>query len=112
MTRPDLLLFDLDGCLVDSTLPITAGMNHALVGVGLPAREPSELIRFIGPPLFGSFTTLLREVGGDEALAARCVDLYREVYPEEARRSTTVVPGMEVVLDDLGALASIAVVTS
>lgn len=112
MTHPDLLLFDLDGCLVDSTLPITAGMNHALVGVGLPERDPGELIRFIGPPLFGSFTTLLREVGGDEALAARCVDLYREFYPEQARRSTTVVPGMQAVLDELGSFTALGVVTS
>lgn len=112
MTRPELLLFDLDGCLVDSTLPITAGMNHALVGVGLPARDRGELIRFIGPPLFGSFMTLLREVGGDEALAARCVDLYREFYPEEARRSTTVVPGMAAALEELGAVAAMAIVTS
>lgn len=112
MRHPQLLLFDLDGCLVDSTAPISAAMNHALVAVGLPAREPGELIRFIGPPLFASFETLLHEARGDVGLAARCVTLYRELYLEEALRSTTLVPGMEAVLHELGVAVAMAVVTS
>lgn len=112
MRHPQLLLFDLDGCLVDSTAPICAAMNHALVAVDLPAREPGELVRFIGPPLFASFETLLLEARGDVRLAGRCVALYREVYPEESLRSTTVVPGIDTVLQELGASVAMAVVTS
>jgi phosphoglycolate phosphatase len=109
---PELLLFDLDGCLVDSTLPITTCMNHALVAVGFPARDPSEMVRFIGPPLLASFTTLLREAGGADELAPRCVELYRERYPDESLRTTTVIEGLEAALDELAAVAPMAVVTS
>lgn len=112
MTSMSLLLFDLDGCLVDSTRPITSGINHALVEVGLPARDPHDLTRCIGPPLFTSFETLLREAGADEGLAGRCVDLYRDVYPAESLRSTTVVPGIPEALDRLAPRAVLAVVTS
>ena len=107
-----LLLFDLDGCLVDSTYPITTCMNHALVGVGVPARDPAELVRFIGPPLPASFATLLREAGGDPELTARCVELYRERYPEEALRSTVLIDGMEPALEELASVARMAIVTS
>lgn len=112
MSHPRLLLFDLDGCLVDSTAPISAAMNHALVAVDLPARQPGELIRFIGPPLFASFETLLHEARGDVRLAARCVALYREFYLEEALRSTMVVPGIDTALHELGGSVAMAVVTS
>jgi phosphoglycolate phosphatase len=110
--RVGLLLFDLDGCLVDSTAPITACMNHALVGVGLPERRTDDLVRFIGPPLPTSFATLLHEGGGDPELVGRCVELYRERYLGESLRTTEVIDGIEDALDALGDVAPIAVVTS
>ncbi len=111
-----LLLFDLDGCLVDSTVPITTCMNHALREVDLPPREPAELVRFIGPPLPASFRTMLAEAGVAEPthdeLMARCVEAYRARYPEESVRSTAVISGIEVALDGLASRARLAVVTS
>jgi phosphoglycolate phosphatase len=112
LPRPGLLLFDLDGCLVDSTVPITACMNHALVRVGLPERRPEDLVRFIGPPLPASFVTLLDEGDGDRALVERCVELYRARYTDESLRSTTLIDGIEDALDVLAEVAPIAVVTS
>jgi len=112
VNRADVLLFDLDGCLVDSTVPITTCMNLALERVGLPARAPSELVRFIGPPLPASFVTLLEEAGADPTLAPRCVEAYRAAYQEESVRSTQVVDGIEQALDTLVGTAVLAVVTS
>ncbi len=111
MTRR-ALLFDLDGCLVDSTRAITTCINLALDGVGLPVRDPAELVRFIGPPLPESFATLLDESGADARLVADCVTLYRVAYPEVSLRSTEVVPGIEPALAALSAEAVLAVVTS
>lgn len=107
-----LLLFDLDGCLVDSTAPITVCMNHALAAVGLPERRTDDLVRFIGPPLPASFSILLDEGGGDPGLVGSCVELYRERYPEEALHTTEVIDGIEDALDALTQVAPIAVVTS
>ncbi len=45
--------------------------------MGLPVPSLDELRRFIGPPLRTTFA-LISE--GDEALAERCLDVYREAY--------------------------------
>lgn len=106
------VFFDLDGCLIDSRLPIALGVNHALASLGLPTRPDAELHRYIGPPLLPSFREILGDCGADVASAERCVDLYREVYPELARVHTTVVPGVEELLREVAAATAVAVVTS
>lgn len=101
MTAIGALLFDLDGCLVDSTVPITRCMNLALVEVGLTERDPAELVRFIGPPLPASFATMLTEADADPGLVPACVEAYRAVYPQESLSTTRVVAGMPQVLADV-----------
>ena len=106
------VFFDLDGCLIDSREPIALSVNHALEAMGLPPRAHAEVYRYIGPPLLASFRELLADGGVDPALAVRCVDRYREVYPELARLHTTVVPGIDAVLAATAEVAAVAVVTS
>ena len=71
-------LFDLDGTLIDPREGILACFKHALhvLQVDLPA-DP-EIERFIGPPLWESFSTLVG--ANDEAKIARAVALYRERF--------------------------------
>jgi phosphoglycolate phosphatase len=104
--------FDLDGCLVDSTAPITAAVNVALVHLGLPEQDGDVLRPMIGPPLLEGFERLLPAVGGDEADALRAVAAYREVYPALSTSCTTVVPGIPEVLAALHSRARVVVVTS
>lgn len=112
MSAPALILFDLDGCLVDSTLAITDAMNHALTSLNLPPRSVAALTRFIGPPLVESFATLLREAGADADLAPECIDAYRERYRTSSLEDTKVVAGMPEALDRLGGSSRLGVVTS
>ena len=56
--------FDLDGTLVDPRGGIVGSIQYALQTLGEPARDPVFLERFIGPPLAGTFRTLL---GTDDA---------------------------------------------
>lgn len=44
----DIVGFDLDGTLVDSSLDLAAAVNHALGHVGLPAHDVDEIKRFVG----------------------------------------------------------------
>ncbi len=53
------ILFDLDGTLVDPREGIVGSLQYALQALGEPPRDPSSLARFIGPPLAGTFRTLL-----------------------------------------------------
>lgn len=112
MTPPSVIFFDLDGCLVDSTLAIAGAINHALATFDLPPRRVEELRRFVGPPLVESFAVLLAEAGRDAALAPRCVDAYRVRYRTSSLEGTTVVAGMPEVLDRLGEASRLGVVTS
>jgi phosphoglycolate phosphatase len=110
--RPVLILFDLDGCLVDSTEAITSCLNHALGELGLAPRPIDELRRFVGPPLVEAFETLLVEAGAPEDWAATGVAAYRARYADVSLERTRVVDGVPAALDALGAFASLRVVTS
>lgn len=104
--------FDLDGCLVDSRGPISAAMNAALSDLGLPARDPTDLHGYIGPPLLESFEEILASLDTDPALAPRAVDAYRHAYPELALSSTQAVPGIAELLAELHGRMTMMVVTS
>lgn len=105
-------LFDLDGCLIDSSEAIPACLNVALAEFDLPPYAPADLQWCIGPPLADSIERLLA-TGGVEPTTARVATglaTYREVFPDVAGRLTTVVDG---VTDLLAALPQRrAVVTS
>lgn len=118
---PAVVFLDLDGCLVDSTGPITESLNHALRALGVPPRPSGELVRFIGPPLAEAIATLLAEAGGtgspgvDDVSQARIdagVDAYRARYAEVALRDTTLIPGIVDALADLTEVAPLVLVTS
>ncbi|UCR88214.1 HAD hydrolase-like protein [Mycetocola spongiae] len=70
------ILFDLDGTIVDSAPGIIARLALTLEELGLPAQSPSELMRWVGPPLLDSF----RDYAGlDEAGSWEGVHAYRRL---------------------------------
>lgn len=110
---PGPFLFDLDGCLVDSTPVITACIDHALDAVvGHPPRGVAGLRFAVGPPLHDSFTHLLGDRAGEDGLLEACVDAYRVRYAEVAHQETLVFPGIVEVLTELGEHGTVAIVTS
>jgi phosphoglycolate phosphatase len=74
-----LVLFDLDGTLIDSEPGITACLAHAFerIGAELPARE--ILRTWIGPPFRQTFPTVL---GDDEARIVAAIDHYRDRFED------------------------------
>lgn len=105
------LLFDLDGVLVDSYLPITGCINHVLEEHELPRRPPESLRRFIGPPLGLAFAEMTG-TAPDSPLVASCLAAYRSRYAVVSLRETTVVPGIADVVDGLAGQFRLAVATS
>jgi phosphoglycolate phosphatase len=97
-----VVLFDLDGVLVDSRAAITGCINHALAANGLPERDPAGLYRYIGPPLLEAFAELLGEPVGSSAVGG-CVASYRERYAVASLTETAITPG---IADALAELAS------
>jgi phosphoglycolate phosphatase len=105
-----LVLFDLDGTLVDSAPGIWSSVRAAAVELGLPAPTPAQLTAMIGPPLQEGFATAL---GLPAELVPLAVDAYRRHYTAGALLDVTVYPGIPDLLDALRARdAVLAVATS
>lgn len=76
--RPyDVVLWDLDGTIMDSAPGIYQSFEHtfATLGIDTPSRE--ELRKFLGPPLRSTFGEML---GFSDADTRRAIEIYREHY--------------------------------
>ncbi len=106
------ILFDLDGVLVDSRVPIARSMNFALERCGVVPFAEAELHRYIGPPLREAFLAVLERRGAAASLADRCVDAYRERYRWASLEETVLVEGVADSVTRIGARYPLAVATS
>jgi phosphoglycolate phosphatase len=107
-----LALFDLDGVLVDSALPMARAVDAALAAVGAgPA--PAEMQRLLfGPPLYVGFAALLEAMGADPLLHKHCAGVYREHYQEYVISESRIFDGMRRVLEQLLGVTPMVVATS
>ncbi|MCW2676111.1 MAG: putative hydrolase [Modestobacter sp.] len=108
MTR--LVLFDLDGTLVDSAPGIWASVRVAAGELGLPAPTPAQLRSMVGPPLQDGFAAVFGITGDD---VDRAVTAYRAHYAAGAMFDAPPYPGVAELLAELRAGgATLAVATS
>ena len=107
-TRPELVLFDLDGTLTDSAPGIVASFCHALAQVGMPAPDGDIAARIVGPPMHHTMGALGLGGPGDPAMLA-----YRAHYTSEGWSMNTPFDGIAELLADLRAAGvRLAVATS
>lgn len=106
------VLFDLDGCLIDSRAGILASVHVAMTRCGLAAMPDTELEWLIGPPLRVGFAELCRRVGHDVSAAQALLDAFRVDYHETMLANTPLVAGMGPLLERLSADGPVGVVTS
>jgi phosphoglycolate phosphatase len=104
----DAVLFDLDGTIVDSRVPYTRSMNHALAEAGLPTHAPEDLYQYLGPPIH---ETLLRLAVPPE-LVGTVLGVYRERYERYGLSETTIFEGIGDLLENLHGRVPLAVATS
>ncbi|QFQ87535.1 HAD-IA family hydrolase [Paracoccus kondratievae] len=99
-----LVIFDIDGTLVDSQHEITHAMNSAMAGAGLPEMEPARILSIVGLSLPVAVARLLPEAGPD--LHERVVAGYREAFIAErlAGARPPLYPGALDCLDALAAM--------
>lgn len=80
MKNKKVIIFDLDGTLIDSSEGIFASTRYALEKTKLPPMADVQLRAFIGPPLVQSF---MKYCGLGEQDALKAVAIYREHYAEK-----------------------------
>ena len=94
---PPLVLFDLDGTLVDSQRGIERSAATALAAIGLAPLTSAQLVEFIGPPLRDSFI----ELGVAPDHVDEVVRGYRAAYEDRGIYEFDVYPGIADALDEL-----------
>ena len=90
-----VILFDLDGTIVDSAPGITATLAYTFEQMGLPIPTPSELVAYVGPPILDSFRD---RAGFTPELAQHALEIYRPQYLETGVYNATVYDGLPGVL--------------
>jgi phosphoglycolate phosphatase len=85
--RVRAIVFDLDGTLVDSYVPIASSLNHARQAFGLPPLPVAAVRRSVGRGL----DTLIAELVGSDRIEAG-VRLFRECYAEVYAEGTVALP--------------------
>ena len=103
----DVVLFDLDGTLLDSKEGITKSVQYALGKLGIVVEDRNDLVKFIGPPLKESFE---KYYGVDGVEAIR---LYRECFVGEKKMlENEMYPGIEKLLQELAAKGKTLIVAT
>ena len=96
-----LLVFDLDGTLIDSSEDLCAAVNAALVSVGRASLPPARIAAFIGD---GAATLVRRAIAATavsetsnraEALFDDCFAFFLQFYRTHKLDTTTAYPGVK-----------------
>ena len=95
----DLVVFDLDGTLVDSREDISRAVNVGIVAVGGGRLPVSEIVPHIGRPLTRIFHDLLPLELRDRA--ERATEIFREYFFEHCVENSSLCPGVSECLQAL-----------
>lgn len=103
--RPRLILFDVDGTLVDSEADILASMQAGFAALGLPAPDRAAVLGIVGLSLDHAVFRLAPDLSAEDR--ARIVAAYKDDY--SARRmakgslaSSPLYPGVAALIEHLG----------
>ena len=106
-TRPQLVIFDLDGTLTDSAQGIVSSFRHALAEIGADIPDGDLTSRIVGPPMHHT----LQAMSLDDTTAA--VAAYRADYSTRGWAMNRLFDGIPQLLTDLRAAGvRLAVATS
>lgn len=98
MKNYDTVLFDLDGTLTDPGEGIANSVAYALNKYGIEVKDKKELYKFIGPPLYVSFSTFY---GFSEEKSKEAINFYREYYKENGINECKLYGGIRELLESL-----------
>lgn len=101
-----LVIFDVDGTLVDSQFDIVAAMSDAFQRASRPPPSKNQILSIVGLSLDHAVAALAPDLPSE--MHHRMVDWYKEAYVElrakaGAAQSSPLYPGAEAILETLSA---------
>jgi len=101
----DIVIFDLDGTLADTTLDLAAALNHALERMGRSAIPADEIRRMVGHGVRALLHKGLAATGdANEALVDQGFPLFLDYYAAHIADHSRPYDGVEAALDRLEAI--------
>lgn len=91
-----LLIFDLDGTLVNTLDDIAASVNYAVGRLGKPQLTTDAVRRYVGD---GIETLMVRSLGGQTTQIAEAVDIYKEHHRHNLVVHSSLYPGVKESLE-------------
>jgi len=102
MTKPSLIIFDLDGTLLDTVADLGAAVNHAMSAKGFPIHSEQECRAMVGHGVRNLINTSLPEAfRADKALTDECLALFRKYYAAHIADHSLPYPGIPSLLEEL-----------
>jgi len=103
-----IILFDLDGTLIDSTEAILESFHNSFAVYNTPAPDDEQIKALIGHPL----DVMYKELGVDEEKIWDYVATYKEHYRKIATQKTVLLPNAKEAVEYASTFASLGIVTT
>lgn len=109
MSKEKVILFDLDGTLIDSTPAILNGFYHSFEVMGIDFKGGDEaIIKQIGYPL----DVMYKNLGVEESRIEEAVNTYKDKYKLISKQQTTLLSDAVAAIDLAGTFARLGIVTT
>lgn len=105
----NIILFDLDGTLTDSSPGIINSILYSLKKFGIEEADTKKLRKFLGPPLVDSF---MEFYGFSKEKAETAVEYYREYFSTKGLLENSVYSGVPELLKELKSLGKTLIVAT
>ncbi len=86
------ILFDLDGTIIKSDRGVTIGIERSLKAIGVDVGDKSTLLKFLGPPMYESYTKYYNIT--DEEYS-KALDVFHDYYRSKGIFECEIYAGIE-----------------
>ncbi|WP_262394218.1 HAD family hydrolase [Youxingia wuxianensis] len=93
-----VILWDMDGTLIDTSAGLFQSLKQAFLGLGMPEPSPELLKIFIGPPVSYIFKNY---IGADEQTTQKAVQLFRSDYQASGIYNSVVYEGLVPLIEKM-----------